>query len=50
MIFFIEQASIFQQEMMEGRNIDVEITGPELPELIRLANRCLTWSITVSSC
>jgi HAE1 family hydrophobic/amphiphilic exporter-1 len=33
-IFFIDQASIFQRGILEGRNIDVEITGPELEELI----------------
>ncbi len=35
-IGFIEQASIFQRSLGEGRNIDIDITGPELPRLIEL--------------
>ncbi|HET9481513.1 MAG TPA: efflux RND transporter permease subunit [Candidatus Polarisedimenticolia bacterium] len=35
-IGFIQQASIFQRGLGEGRNIDVEITGPDLGTLIGL--------------
>ena len=35
-IAIINQASIFQRGLGEGRNIDVEITGPELERLIAL--------------
>ncbi len=35
-IAFIEQASIFQSDIGEGRSIDVELTGPELERLIAL--------------
>lgn len=35
-IAFIEQASIFQSNIGEGRSIDVEITGPDLERLIAL--------------
>ncbi|MFQ5878126.1 MAG: efflux RND transporter permease subunit [Acidobacteriota bacterium] len=33
---FIQQASIFQNDLLEGRSIDVEITGPDLEHLIAL--------------
>jgi HAE1 family hydrophobic/amphiphilic exporter-1 len=35
-IGFINQASIFQRGLGEGRNIDVDISGPELERLIEL--------------
>ncbi len=35
-IVVVNQASIFQRGRSEGRNIDVEITGPELERLIAL--------------
>ncbi len=38
-IGFISQASIFQRGIGVGRNIDVEITGPELNRLIELGGR-----------
>jgi HAE1 family hydrophobic/amphiphilic exporter-1 len=38
---FIDQASIFQRGLGEGRNIDVEISGPELPRLVALGGEIL---------
>ena len=35
---FIDQASIFQRGLSEGRNIDVEISGPELEQLVNLGS------------
>jgi len=35
-IFFMSQRSIFQRGRGEGRNIDIEIKGPELEQLIAL--------------
>jgi HAE1 family hydrophobic/amphiphilic exporter-1 len=35
-IFVVSQSSLFQRGIGEGRNIDVEITGPELTQLIAL--------------
>jgi HAE1 family hydrophobic/amphiphilic exporter-1 len=35
-IVVVQQASIFQRGRGEGRNIDIEITGPELERLIEL--------------
>lgn len=35
-IGFVDQASIFQRGLGEGRNIDIDITGPELTRLIAL--------------
>jgi HAE1 family hydrophobic/amphiphilic exporter-1 len=37
----VNQASIFQSGIGEGRNIDVEITGPELTRLIALGGEVL---------
>jgi HAE1 family hydrophobic/amphiphilic exporter-1 len=36
-IFVINQSSLFQTRRGQGRNVDVEITGPELEQLIGLA-------------
>jgi HAE1 family hydrophobic/amphiphilic exporter-1 len=38
-IGFISQSSIFQRGIGVGRNIDIEITGPELDHLIELGGR-----------
>jgi HAE1 family hydrophobic/amphiphilic exporter-1 len=38
-IGFISQASLFQRGIGVGRNIDIEITGPELERLIELGDR-----------
>jgi HAE1 family hydrophobic/amphiphilic exporter-1 len=38
-IGFITQASLFQRGLGQGRNIDIEITGPELPVLIQHGGR-----------
>ncbi len=38
-IGFIDQASIFQRGLGEGRNIDIDITGPELEQLIALGGQ-----------
>jgi HAE1 family hydrophobic/amphiphilic exporter-1 len=38
-IFVMTQASLFESGRSEGRNIDVEITGPELTELIGLGGQ-----------
>ncbi|MGB5880654.1 MAG: efflux RND transporter permease subunit, partial [Thermoanaerobaculia bacterium] len=35
-IAFISQASLFERGLGRGRSIDVELTGPELPQLIAL--------------
>jgi HAE1 family hydrophobic/amphiphilic exporter-1 len=35
-IGFVNQASIFQRGLGEGRNIDIDLTGPELERLIEL--------------
>ncbi len=35
-IFIMTQSSIFSRGIGEGRSIDVEVTGPELPQLIAL--------------
>ncbi len=35
-IAFITQASIFQRGLSEGRNVDVELTGPQLERLVAL--------------
>jgi len=41
-IAFVQQASIFQPGIGEGRNIDVEISGPELDRLIQIGFRVMT--------
>ena len=38
-IAFVSQSSIFARGLGEGRNIDVEITGPDLERLIALGSR-----------
>jgi len=38
-IFVMNQRSLFQQGRGEGRNIDVEITGPDLEQLIMLGQQ-----------
>jgi len=47
-IGFISQSSLFQRGLGVGRNIDVEITGPELPELItrgqRVFGEIMSWN------
>jgi len=47
-IGFISQSSLFQRGIGVGRNIDVEITGPELPELIsrgqRIFDQLMSWN------
>jgi hydrophobic/amphiphilic exporter-1 (mainly G- bacteria), HAE1 family len=40
-IAFINQASLFQRGLGQGRNIDVEITGPDLDRLIALGGEVL---------
>jgi len=35
------QASLFEQGLTAGRNIDIEISGPELPRLVELGQRVL---------
>ncbi|MDA8017660.1 MAG: efflux RND transporter permease subunit [Thermoanaerobaculia bacterium] len=40
-IAFVSQASLFSSGFGEGRNIDVEITGPELERLIQLGTQVL---------
>ena len=35
------QASLFEQGLTAGRNIDIEISGPELPQLVQLGQRVL---------
>jgi HAE1 family hydrophobic/amphiphilic exporter-1 len=35
-IAFVAQSSLFQRGVGEGRNIDIQITGPELEELVAL--------------
>jgi HAE1 family hydrophobic/amphiphilic exporter-1 len=40
-IAFVSQASLFSSGFGEGRNIDVEITGPELTRLIALGGRVM---------
>lgn len=35
-IAFISQASLFQRGIGEGRNIDIQLTGPDLPRLLGL--------------
>lgn len=35
------QSSLFSQGLVAGRTIDIEITGPELPQLVRLGGRIL---------
>ncbi len=46
-IGFVQQASIFQSGFGEGRNIDVEITGPELPRLIQMGLRTMMQTFQV---
>ncbi|WP_153557445.1 efflux RND transporter permease subunit [Roseimaritima sediminicola] len=36
-----KQSSLFEQGLTAGRTIDVEITGPELPHLVRLGGQVL---------
>ena len=38
-ITIINQASLFARDISEGRNIDVELTGPDLERLIELGGR-----------
>ena len=38
-IGFVDQASIFQRGLGEGRNIDIDITGPEIERLISLGGQ-----------
>jgi HAE1 family hydrophobic/amphiphilic exporter-1 len=40
-IAFVSQASLFSSGFGEGRNIDVEITGPDLPHLIELGGEVM---------
>ena len=40
-IAFAQQASIFQPGFGEGRNIDIELSGPELARLIQLGSRVM---------
>ena len=46
-IAFVQQASIFQPGIGEGRNIDVEISGPELDPLIQMGFRVMTGAFQV---
>jgi len=46
-IVFAQQSSIFQQSLGAGRNIDIEITGPELDRLIELGRAIMMQTFQV---
>ncbi len=46
-IVFAQQSSIFQQSLGAGRNIDIEITGPELDRLIELGQAIMMQTFQV---